>query len=210
VKTGNDIVALDKLSWRARSLHPGYLDKIFTPAEKIQISSTNHPAYTLAMYWAAKESAYKIYHQHTHNRYFAPKDFEVSFFQSIHTTQIRVCSFQIQTPIGYLHTRLERHKKYIHAVTRDFSSLNHFYLFSDAFQLPFSSRHNQSRFIKSQVLKKLSQLPVYQNHPLQIVTDPHGIPRILNGNDYLPISLSISHDGNWGGYSMVLPQERKK
>lgn len=205
MKTGNDIVALEDLSWRVRSVNARYLNKICTPSEQAMIRNASQPVHAIAACWAIKESAYKIYHQMTRHRYFAPLDFNVLVSPEIYNKQIEVSNLQVQTPIGLLQTRLEKYERYIHAVTQEFSFQHHFNLITDTFHVPFSSLNDQSCFLKSQLLKKLSQFRVYQNHSLQIVHDSDGIPRISYGNNFLPISLSISHDGIWGGYSMLLP-----
>lgn len=70
--TGNDIVdletALKESDWRRK----GYLEKIFSPAERFLISSAEDAETMVWLLWTMKESAYKIFSRAEKTRIFAP------------------------------------------------------------------------------------------------------------------------------------------
>lgn len=69
---GNDLVdlleAAQQSNWRRR----GFLEKIFSPAERIGISNADNPEELVWLFWSMKEAAYKIHTRVTGRRSFAP------------------------------------------------------------------------------------------------------------------------------------------
>lgn len=56
---GNDIVDLQDDESRLDTLHPRFIERVFTPVERRRIDASPDPRRTLWTLWAAKESAYK-------------------------------------------------------------------------------------------------------------------------------------------------------
>ncbi|MES2411044.1 MAG: 4'-phosphopantetheinyl transferase superfamily protein [Bacteroidota bacterium] len=73
---GNDIVDLAFARKESNWQRKGFLDKIFTPREKLLISNSQNPETTVWNLWSRKEAAYKIYNRLTHKRAFIPKQLE--------------------------------------------------------------------------------------------------------------------------------------
>ncbi|PSL45323.1 4'-phosphopantetheinyl transferase superfamily protein [Chitinophaga niastensis] len=73
---GNDIVDLYLAEKESRCHRKGFLDKLFTPAEKSIIENATAPLTMIWLLWSCKEAAYKIVHRATRHRTYAPQKFE--------------------------------------------------------------------------------------------------------------------------------------
>lgn len=69
---GIDIVDLAAAAEASNWQRPGYLAKIFTPAEQAMISHAVNPNHAVWLFWSMKESAYKIHSRKLGIRNFAP------------------------------------------------------------------------------------------------------------------------------------------
>src|SRR5689334_12606196 len=68
---GNDII---DLKFEEQDLHPRYIDRVFTAKEKSLI--TQHEE-NIALFWSAKEAAYKALKRINSGLVFSPKKFEL-------------------------------------------------------------------------------------------------------------------------------------
>lgn len=75
---GNDLVDLRKAAKDSNWRRPGYLEKIYSPAEIHMISSSANPNSLVWLLWSMKEAAYKIVNRHTGLRFYAPQQFTCS------------------------------------------------------------------------------------------------------------------------------------
>lgn len=73
---GNDVIDLALAKKESNWQRKGFLDKIFTPKEKLLISNSDNPEITVWNLWSRKEAAYKIYNRQTQVRAFMPKQLE--------------------------------------------------------------------------------------------------------------------------------------
>lgn len=71
---GNDIVDLAAAAKESNWQRRGFLEKIFTPAERFLISSAKDPEMMVWLLWTMKESVYKIFSRETKIRVFAPEN----------------------------------------------------------------------------------------------------------------------------------------
>jgi len=73
---GNDIVDLALAEKESNWKRKGFLDKIFTKNEQLQIINAEKPAVMVWNLWSRKEAAYKIYNRKTHIRGYFPLQLE--------------------------------------------------------------------------------------------------------------------------------------
>lgn len=104
---GNDIVdlelALKESNWKRK----GYLDKIFTKNEQLQILNSENPDQTVWNLWSRKEASYKIYNRISGNRIYNPIQFECfEAEQSIETVKNKGAVYFTKTEINshFIHT----------------------------------------------------------------------------------------------------------
>ncbi|SMD14161.1 4'-phosphopantetheinyl transferase family protein [Pedobacter nyackensis] len=69
---GNDIVDLSIAAKESNWARTGYLEKIFTTAERFHIQVAKDPQIMVWLMWTMKEAAYKAYSRETKFRTFAP------------------------------------------------------------------------------------------------------------------------------------------
>jgi phosphopantetheinyl transferase (holo-ACP synthase) len=73
---GNDIVDLALAQKESNWKRKGFLDKIFTKNEQLQISNAENPEVMVWNLWSRKEAAYKIYNRQTQIRGYFPLQLE--------------------------------------------------------------------------------------------------------------------------------------
>jgi phosphopantetheinyl transferase (holo-ACP synthase) len=73
---GNDIVDLALAEKESNWKRKGFLDKIFTKNEQLQIVNSEKPTVMVWNLWSRKEAAYKIYNRKTHIRGYFPLQLE--------------------------------------------------------------------------------------------------------------------------------------
>ncbi len=69
---GNDIIDLALAKKESNWKRKGFLNKIFTQKEQLQITSSNNPEIMVWNLWSRKEAAYKIYNRQTQRRVYIP------------------------------------------------------------------------------------------------------------------------------------------
>jgi hypothetical protein len=69
---GNDLVDLQEASLQSDWKRKGYLNKVFSAAEREQIMTTEQPDQLVWLFWSMKEAVYKIDSRLTGIRCFAP------------------------------------------------------------------------------------------------------------------------------------------
>lgn len=206
--TGNDIVAYSMLSHRAKDLDQKYLGKLFTSNEQTFILESPVPVIMVATFWAAKESAYKIYVKLTHHRYFRPLDFEVISIPD-HLdpgNHARPFQLRISTPIEDHFVWVNYLPELVHAVIYPSLSSDSFTLITEVLSLPHPDQATNSHFLKATILQKIAKEKGITLTDLSIVKDEWGVPNIFFSDHSHPFDLSISHDGKWGGYITMIPR----
>jgi len=207
--TGNDIVDLDRLSHHAYQLSTNYLNKITTPAEQDLIYEYHNPQQMLAAIWAAKESVYKIYNRYTQHKGFIPKQLIVALpkEEQVSTLAIGGDTFQlsVSTPAGKFAVTIYLYPKCVHAVC--FDRVRAFKKLSGVCPLPYSQKQPNSQYLKKIVCQILRSKFPQISPAITIQKDEKDIPYFSTSDRKWDIPLSLSHDGNWGGYSLVVRAE---
>nr|WP_315182566.1 4'-phosphopantetheinyl transferase superfamily protein [uncultured Flavobacterium sp.] len=97
---GNDIVDLALARKESNWQRKGFLDKIFTKKEQLQIVTAQNPENMVWNLWSRKEAVYKIYNRETGIRAFIPLELEC-FYESgtLGTILIKGKTYFTQTKI---------------------------------------------------------------------------------------------------------------
>ncbi|MCH7755009.1 4-phosphopantetheinyl transferase family protein, partial [candidate division KSB1 bacterium] len=80
---GNDIVDLNEAGITGKFYSARFVERVFSREEKSAISLSENPDLTLWMFWAAKETAYKIISKITGPPVFSYKKFKTTFRKQI-------------------------------------------------------------------------------------------------------------------------------
>ncbi|WP_395048576.1 4'-phosphopantetheinyl transferase superfamily protein [Flavobacterium sp.] len=80
---GNDIVDLALAQKESNWKRKGFLDKIFTKNEQLQISNAENSEVMVWNLWSMKEAAYKIYNRQTQIRGYYPLQLECFYLEII-------------------------------------------------------------------------------------------------------------------------------
>ncbi len=80
---GNDIVDLNEAGITGKFYSARFVERVFSREEKSAISLSENPDLTLWMFWAAKETAYKIISKITRPPVFSYKKFKTTFRKKI-------------------------------------------------------------------------------------------------------------------------------
>jgi phosphopantetheinyl transferase (holo-ACP synthase) len=109
---GNDIVDLELAENESNWKRKGFLNKIFSKNEQLQILNAEKPAVMVWNLWSRKEAAYKIHNRKTHIRGYFPLQLECSDINKI--DEIIWGKVTISDVIYY--TKTEIHPQYINTI----------------------------------------------------------------------------------------------
>jgi phosphopantetheine--protein transferase-like protein len=74
---GNDVVDMADPEARLSGLHPRFVERVFTAAERAALETSPSPHRLHWALWAAKESAYKARKRREPDTVFSPREFEI-------------------------------------------------------------------------------------------------------------------------------------
>lgn len=192
---GNDIIDIfetkrissSTVGWK----RPGFVEKIFSSEEQMMISNSQDPFSTVWRLWSMKESAYKVYIQSGGERFYNPAKLECSV-ESLNLGSVSYDGL-------ILKTNTVKNSDYIFSTA--FSST--FDIDSKVVELPNVEAAQQSAFIRQQLLSEFSKVNSIKYSDLSIQKSQAGVPLIHFKNKPLHISISITHDGKYGAYSIL-------
>jgi phosphopantetheine--protein transferase-like protein len=189
---GNDIVDLKQAAKDSNWRRPRFLDKVFTQKEQefIRLSEDQHQMVWLL--WSMKEAAYKIHVQQYRRRFFNPKKLEctIDFDDK--------GKVKIDKEVYYTNSIFT--EDYIYTIAnRDLNQEVN----SSVFKSEIAIYKVQSDTLKQQVLKSISETQNIELNLLNIKKTDLGIPEIFHNSKKLPIDFSLTHCGNYCGYSIL-------
>lgn len=179
---GNDIVDLNLAKTQSNWLRKGFLEKQFTMQEQKIILSSNNPFEQVWLFWSMKEAAYKCYTQDYPKRFFAPKKFSCQIINSsLGVVQIASKKYHVKYFItnDYVYSEAQEHKS-----VKMVSEL--FYI---------DNQEHKSKNINSQLLS-------YFKKDVQLIKNKIGVPFLYQDNIKLPHSISTTHHGNYGAFTI--------
>jgi phosphopantetheinyl transferase (holo-ACP synthase) len=188
---GNDIIDIKETKRSTNWKRRGFIQKIFSIKEQNLIRASADPFTTVWRLWSMKESAYKVYIQAGGERFFGPTRIECSF-NSSENGRVKIDSISLETK----------------------TTINSNYIFSSAargtleidtciLQLSGGNSKEQSDFMQQQVLNDFAKNNSMPLADLLLQKTKAGVPLIFYKDKALSISLSITHHGEYGAYSMV-------
>jgi len=190
---GNDIVDLKEASLTSNWKRPGFLNKVFSPEEQRLLHTSSNPFQTVWRMWSMKESAYKFYLQKTATpiKGFYPAKVICERYSPTHG-QVTIQGLVVETTSII-------HPEYIFSTA--FSNVN----IPTETAIFFLSEKNyqfQTTFIRDKLLDFLAQKKQLNKIDLTIEKNQHNIPEIFYKKKPLPIACSLTHHGNYGGFSL--------
>ncbi|MBY5958576.1 4'-phosphopantetheinyl transferase superfamily protein [Membranicola marinus] len=192
---GNDIIdrgyACKESNWRRK----GFLKKIFTPCEQELIHGASDPFTTVWRLWSMKESAYKLFMHTGVERFFNPRRLSCEFSSS-EEGLVNIEALQI-------HTRSKIHPKFIFTSA---SSICRVETMDHVFNLSKTDPRFQSKFTHRAMLECIAQKYHLNKEKLYIRKSDQSVPEVFYGKQRLNISVSMTHHGYHGAFSIC---ERK-
>jgi phosphopantetheinyl transferase (holo-ACP synthase) len=188
---GNDIIDIKETQRSTNWERRGFIQKIFSIKEQNLIRASADPFTTVWRLWSMKESAYKVYIQAGGERFFGPTRIECSF-NSSENGWVKIDNISLETE----------------------TVINANYIFSSArvgtleidtciLQLSGVNGKEQSDFMQQQVLNDFAKSNSMPWVDLLLQKTRAGVPLLFYKDKPLNISLSITHHGGYGAYSMV-------
>lgn len=192
---GNDIVSLKEIG-HPRSSNERFLQKVLTPQERLWLDDQTDKELALWTLWALKESSYKAHYKRYRYRSFAPKSFECRIEDQTKTASIQVAASTYQ---GFWQIKDE----VIHAISHP-SSLpkNQIWFNRLSQEVGLDSQHELSKTLQHALIQEIAgrfDLPAASLSINKVA----GIPFLYQENQSLPIDLSLSHHGRWGGFAYL-------
>jgi phosphopantetheinyl transferase (holo-ACP synthase) len=194
---GNDIIDIAKTQRTTNWERPGFLNKIFTAEEQAYIMKSENSFITVWRLWSMKESAYKVYVQAGSERFFKPTALECKLDNSTSTSDFKEGTVKMG--------KME---------LKTVSSLNQNYIFTSAsssnskiataiLALERATVKEQSNFIHQQLLDVMAKENNLNRKALCLTKNKNGVPTLLYRNESLKHSISITHHGLYGAYSIT-------
>ena len=188
---GNDIIDINETRRASNWERPRFMQKIFTLKEQSIIAASSDSFTTVWHLWSMKESAYKAFIQAGGNRFFNPTKIECSLDSSENG--------QAEIGTTILKTNTSIHSHYIFSTaTVENSDID-----TRVFQLTEDSIQQQSQFMHQQVLNDFAKNNSFNPADLLLHKTETGVPTLHYKNKALRTSLSITHHGKYGAYSIL-------
>ncbi|MEM7374568.1 MAG: 4'-phosphopantetheinyl transferase superfamily protein [Bacteroidota bacterium] len=192
---GNDIVSLAEVG-ESRSTNERFLQKVLSPQERQWLDSQDDQEVALWTLWALKESSYKAHYKRYRYRSFAPKSFNCTVLPHGQTACIQVADSTYQ---GFWHIQDD----VIHAVSHpDSLPKNQIWYNRLSQQIGVDSQRELSKSLQHALIVEIAQRFDLPEASLSI-NKLAGIPFLYQENQHLPIDLSLSHHGRWGGFAYL-------
>ena len=182
---GNDIVDLQSANQESRWKDPRFINKIFTPLEKIIIYNSDNEFETIWRLWSMKESAYKIHIQKNNLPFFNPQKIEASV---VNDTR----GFVIIENEKFL-TVTEKATSYIYTIAE---SLNNKKVTSALLSV---NKQSASAYCKAQLIVRFAELYNLYTNSLSLKKNSLGVPKLFYRNLVQNKSVSITHHGKFAG-----------
>ena len=182
---GNDLVDIKTARSSSDWERPRFLETIFTSKEQRLILNSENSFSMVWRLWSMKEAAYKLYTQLYPSRFYTPKKFvcTIKGQKGLVTFQGLKCYVVTKITSNYIisEARLEEHK-----------------MNSTVLNLKHKNPKEQSKILKSELLKLVTELNNIKDEFIKIQKNEFGIPTVNYGLE--KINISITHHGNYGAY----------
>lgn len=179
---GNDIVDLTLAKTQSNWQRKGFLEKQFTQLEIGKILSSINPFFMVWLFWSMKEAAYKCYVQQTEKRFFNPKRFQCKIQNRTKGT-VSIANATFFTSSVFT-------TEFIHTIAT--SKLN---TKIKSAKIYIQNKNRQSKEVQHALMHQFDGNAILRKNKI-------GIPKIYLNNQKSSASISMSHHGNFGAYSI--------
>ena len=180
---GNDIVDLEVAKTQSNWQRKGFLEKQFTAEEQKIILNSENPFLQVWLFWSMKEAAYKCFVQEFQKRFFAPKKFRCKILSESEGI--------VQIESSYYYIKYVISKNYIHSFALKNKRTK---MVSESFFI--EKKAFQTKTTNEQMLSYFADDVVVQKNEFQV-------PFLYQQEKKLPIAVSTSHHGNYGGFAFL-------
>lgn len=182
---GNDIIDLSLADAESNWQRKGFLEKQFTIKEREIILDAKNSFEMVWLLWSMKESAYKIWVRENEKRIFAPKKLECRLTSDnegvVYFDNQKFYTTSILN-VSYIFTVADLEKK-----IKSYSSIG------------------SPQEIDQNIKKKLQEETGVPASEIEQIKTKNGAPSYYHRSKILTQSCSITHHGNYGAFSIVLP-----
>ncbi len=224
MRVGNDIVDLTDPRNRGKSLDPRYVNRILTPAERVRLDQFPEKDVLLWALWAGKEAAFKVLAKRDPALPFIPRAYEVhldDYGLRGTSTDAGACNPHVEgavlTPEGAIPLRLYRRCTYIHALALSNGEDYFDYVFWRVEVLPdmkgVDSLEVESRIVREALTRCVATHLGWNQKDMEIRRTESGNrpgpPRLYYQGKRTTLDLSLSHDGHFGAYAVLIQKPER-
>ncbi len=186
---GNDIIDVKKVRQEIRYKDPRFIDKLFTTAEQFYIKQSRDSILMLWRLWSIKESAYKLFIQNGGGRFFNPK--KISCVLDGNHSIASINTFKCKVT-----TRISSDYIFSHTVTNSNNVI------SKQVHIESTNQREQSKELYFLLKKEISERLKANMSDISLKKNTIGVPLLYLNKTQLNCSVSLSHHGNYGAYSI--------
>ncbi len=198
---GNDIVdlhhAVQHHNWR----RPGYVEKVFTIAERDQIAQSQTPDRLVWTLWSVKESAYKLSMQAGAVRKYAPKQIEA---QLVTVEDDGVASYSAHYEGQKCRVLVEQTASYVHSVALPWMMSGN-KIRTRQMQLSSNELTEQRSYLRQALYRDYATQSETRWEEYSLQKNTEGVPILIYGGEQLQLPLSFSHHGRFGTFAYLVP-----
>ena len=217
---GNDVVDLKDPENQGKSRDERFLLRAFAEEERVRIRGSADPDAFLWSFWAAKEAAYKAVSQEDPGVSSAPRYYRVVleelgakrvFDENSPASRRRnraSLEGRVFTPRGERALRIWVAADHVHALAAESEAvlagvLHRVDRMDAAATLP-----DPSAFVRERLLREIARRCSHPAGDLDIRKDPEGpgAPRVFLRDRPLAAEISLSHDGRFTAFALLLPR----
>lgn len=190
---GNDLVDLRAAAKESNWRRPGYLQKIFTRDEQLQIKNANDPDLLVWIFWSMKEAAYKANQRKFGlGRKFDPSGIACTISLKNHNS----ASGKVRINNTIYHSKTLFKDFHIHTTAT-----------ASAATRIFSKIYPSSENIKERMLEEISTKWGLPQSFFSIEKTRNAVPVLRLRDQLTNFPFSISHHGNYSAFSLPLMKD---
>jgi phosphopantetheinyl transferase (holo-ACP synthase) len=224
LRVGNDIVDLTDPQNREKSLDHRYVSRVLTPAELVRLDQFPEKDVLLWALWAGKEAAFKVLAKSDPSLPFIPRAYEVhldDYGLRGTSTDAGTCNPHVEgavlTPEGAIPLRLYRRCTYIHALALSDGEDYFDFVFWRVEVMPelkgVDSLEVESRIVREALKRCVATHLGWNQKDMEIrrtESRSHpGPPRLYYQGKRTTLDLSLSHDGHFGAYAVLIQKPER-
>ncbi|MDY6825545.1 MAG: 4'-phosphopantetheinyl transferase superfamily protein [Thermodesulfobacteriota bacterium] len=208
---GNDVVDLLSPYVKGKSGDRKFVQRVLTPREHQALLKYDAPDNLLQIYWAAKETAYKVILKSCPDVSSAPRQYNVYL-----DTPENGRDFQgwVHTPRRIVHITARQNKDFVHCVGAEACMIKKTVIhcvenISHRIE-PDVCRYSdvESRMVRTSAKRKIASILSVSEHDITITNVHHENGRLFPAVDIrrekTGISISMSHDGRFIAYAFLI------